>query len=399
MGTFFHPITIIGPTGIRDTLDAMVDTGAMFTTVPTPVLERLGVRPFRTMRVRFVNGETQEWPMGHVEAELDGQRSPILCLFGSPDAPPLLGAHALEAFLLTVDPVEEKLVTKEAGKYPMSVEITDILYLRLETIFRQWDDCQEEGQVDMKCPTCAQNTPDNWQPLSMVTNAKGAELSEPAEEIISMRDRPRDIRYSVSWMVCANDDCQETVIQIQRTGIIWSQGRGMGVGRSEQWLAVPRYANARPIDPVVPEDMRRDYNEASQILDLSPRMSAVLSRRILADLLDTYAQLTDYRLSARIDNFIQDTSHPSRIRENLHVLRSMADFSAHTKRDESDQSIVIDVSREEAKWTLDVVERLFDYFIVTPAQDAARRAEMNEKRKAAGQDPIPDLPDSQQGVP
>ena len=39
---------------------------------------------------------------------------PDTLLLGSSDAPPLIGAHMLEALLLTVDPVEEKLVPKEA---------------------------------------------------------------------------------------------------------------------------------------------------------------------------------------------------------------------------------------------------------------------------------------------
>ncbi|HLB12068.1 MAG TPA: aspartyl protease family protein [Dehalococcoidia bacterium] len=114
MGTFFYPVTLIGPSGETVTLDALVDTGAMFTTIPATVLQRLGVRPFRTLPVRFASGQTAQWGLGQVDAELDGQRMPILCLFGSPDAPPLIGAHALEAFLLTVDPVEERLVPKEA---------------------------------------------------------------------------------------------------------------------------------------------------------------------------------------------------------------------------------------------------------------------------------------------
>ena len=52
--------------------------------------------------------------MAEVQAELDGRRTPTLCLFGSEDAPPLICAHTLEAFLLTVAPVEQKLVPKEA---------------------------------------------------------------------------------------------------------------------------------------------------------------------------------------------------------------------------------------------------------------------------------------------
>ncbi|MBI2304338.1 MAG: hypothetical protein HYU86_06280 [Chloroflexi bacterium] len=114
MGTFFHRITLIGPTGASETLEAMVDTGAMFTTIPRPVLDRIGVTPFDSIPVRFANGQTERWPIGQAEAELNGTKRPILCLFGSVAAPPLIGAHTLEAFLLTVDPVEHKLVPKEA---------------------------------------------------------------------------------------------------------------------------------------------------------------------------------------------------------------------------------------------------------------------------------------------
>ena len=52
--------------------------------------------------------------MGEVDVELEGERIPILCLFGSEDVLPLIGAHSLEAFLVTVDPVEQRLVPKEA---------------------------------------------------------------------------------------------------------------------------------------------------------------------------------------------------------------------------------------------------------------------------------------------
>ena len=38
----------------------------------------------------------------------------VLCFFGAADVPSLLGAHAVDAFLLTVDPVEQKLVPREA---------------------------------------------------------------------------------------------------------------------------------------------------------------------------------------------------------------------------------------------------------------------------------------------
>jgi predicted aspartyl protease len=110
MGTFLHPITIIGPSG-QETLDALVDTGSTFTTIPRPILERLGVSPFTRARLRRATGDVETTDLGEVSAELDGQDPrTVICAFGRPDSPPAIGAHALEAFLLGVDPDQKRLV-------------------------------------------------------------------------------------------------------------------------------------------------------------------------------------------------------------------------------------------------------------------------------------------------
>lgn len=46
------------------------------------------------------------------------------------------------------------------------------------------------------------------------------------------------------------------------------------------------------------------------------------------------------------------------------------------------------MSRGEAEWTLDLVERLFEYFIVTPQRDKKMRVQMDERIKQAGRKPI-----------
>ena len=45
MGTFTHNITLIATSGdARESVEALVDTGATFTSVPASLLERLGVQ-------------------------------------------------------------------------------------------------------------------------------------------------------------------------------------------------------------------------------------------------------------------------------------------------------------------------------------------------------------------
>ncbi len=115
MGTFSHPVTLISPVSDRtETLDGLVDTGATFSSVPATMLASLGVVPQWNARLRLADGRVVEHQMGEVMAELDGARRTIICIFGPPDATALIGAHTLEAFLLAVDPVEQRLVPVDA---------------------------------------------------------------------------------------------------------------------------------------------------------------------------------------------------------------------------------------------------------------------------------------------
>jgi hypothetical protein len=48
-------------------------------------------------------------------AEIDGlHRRTVICVFGEPDVPPLVGAQTLETFLVGVDPDQRRLVPLEA---------------------------------------------------------------------------------------------------------------------------------------------------------------------------------------------------------------------------------------------------------------------------------------------
>ncbi|MGD0205311.1 MAG: DUF4145 domain-containing protein [Dehalococcoidia bacterium] len=147
----------------------------------------------------------------------------------------------------------------------------------------------------------------------------------------------------------------------------------------------------------MPERFRRDFLEAAAILEVSPRMSAVLSRRILADLLEEYAGRDEFRLGSKLKAFSNDTQYLLTVRKNSQYLNEIADFGAHTQKD--DQAQIIDVDRDEAEWTLAFIERLFNLFIIEPAYDEAMRASIEEKSKEARRAELPRLPDEPQGKP
>ncbi|HLF70686.1 MAG TPA: aspartyl protease family protein [Dehalococcoidia bacterium] len=115
MGTFEHPITLTAANGESETINGLVDTGATFSTVSRSTLRRLGVTPFARIRLRLADGNSTEAEVGEVTAQILGMPPrTIICVFGENGAPPSIGAHALEAFLLGVDPDQKRLVPLEA---------------------------------------------------------------------------------------------------------------------------------------------------------------------------------------------------------------------------------------------------------------------------------------------
>ena len=119
MGTFRYALTLLPANGgSPQTVDALVDTGSTFTSVPAPILDDLGIKPHRTINMRLADARSSQRQLGRVTAELKGQREEILCVFGQPDDLPTIGAHTLEAFLLSVDSAKRDLVPSEALRTP-----------------------------------------------------------------------------------------------------------------------------------------------------------------------------------------------------------------------------------------------------------------------------------------
>jgi hypothetical protein len=248
--------------------------------------------------------------------------------------------------------------------------------------------------VYMKCPFCDHDIAATWQTMLTNTDELGRMLNQYPSQISTSVERNNAsvaVTVSVQWLKCQNTRCQEIVIRIARNE------KGIG----ESWIALPKRPNLPVVHQLITDPFRKDYLEAWIILDDSPRMSAVLSRRLLADLLEKYANLKQFRLEDRIDELIKDTRHPLWIRENLHYLREAGNFGAHTQQDKTAVSPatptipvdppIIDVSKDEAQWTLRVIADLFEYFIVAPQKDKEMRTAMDKKLAGAGRKPIEPL--------
>ena len=111
MGPFNWPLRISSMDGqqSRD-IEATVDTGAAYTTLPAKLLRELGVEPMGQRRFLLADGRRVYMDYGQAWASVNGDSVITLVIFGEDDGPALLGAYTLEGLALAVDPVEQRLV-------------------------------------------------------------------------------------------------------------------------------------------------------------------------------------------------------------------------------------------------------------------------------------------------
>jgi hypothetical protein len=164
-------------------------------------------------------------------------------------------------------------------------------------------------------------------------------------------------------------------------------GRVLGNNLGIDWKMVhPESGNRGPTPTSVPSDIAEDYVEACNVLPISPKASAALSRRCLQSILRAHGYKAK-DLAKEVDLLLNETDPmkaiPQSIREAVDSIRNFGNFSAHPISDITSLQI-IDVEPEEAEWCLEILEELFQHYYERPAQAASRKAALNAKLIAAG---------------
>ena len=107
-------IEIAGPSRqYGDSMNALVDTGAFISSVPAPVLCKLGVKPTGKRRVRFGMGKVRDMDYAQIWLRFRGQEIMTFALFNQEWNTPMLGAYSLNGLFMEVDPVDQRLVPIE----------------------------------------------------------------------------------------------------------------------------------------------------------------------------------------------------------------------------------------------------------------------------------------------
>jgi len=185
-------------------------------------------------------------------------------------------------------------------------------------------------------------------------------------------------------------ECRQFIVLL-RHGRYWSHdfndegSRELNEILNEQ-VIFPR-VSFKKIEPEVPDNFRKEFQEAYSVLQVSPRASAAMSRRLLQTILREKFGIKKRTLAEEIDEFLSTQGAPSYLTQAIDAIRNVGNFASHPIKNTQTGEIV-DVEPGEAEWLIDVLEALFDFAFIQPARMEDRRKQLNLKLTAAGKPPM-----------
>ena len=111
MGLTFLELEIANPANpaVMEKLDFLIDSGAIYSVVPTAILERLGIQPLAQQEFRLANGSKVQRKKGMAIFKYGDRIGGADVIFGEEGDTVLLGAFTLEALGLSLDPLRREL--------------------------------------------------------------------------------------------------------------------------------------------------------------------------------------------------------------------------------------------------------------------------------------------------
>lgn len=163
----------------------------------------------------------------------------------------------------------------------------------------------------------------------------------------------RDSSFKIYTLKCANTQCQKIAV----TAINRVTGKQVDLVPQVTMKHYPDY---------IPEQIRRDYEEASMILEASPKAAATLLRRCLQGMIRDFWKVKESRLVDEVDA-LKDKVTPVQWNA-IDGLRKIGNIGAHMERD---VNLIIDIDTDEAKKLLKLIELLFDKWYIARHDEEA----------------------------
>lgn len=181
---------------------------------------------------------------------------------------------------------------------------------------------------------------------------------------------------------CANDVCKELTLLMALQPFRVSAS-GYSMQDKKTFLLNKRIlpeSSSKPQPDYIPAQIREDYREACEILHLSPKASATLSRRCLQGMIRDFAKIVHGTLNQEIISLrkaVEDGTGPKGVSlesvEAIDHVRTIGNIGAHM---EKDVALIIPIDLDEAELLIQLIGSLFEEWYVERHVREQRFAEL-----------------------
>ena len=180
-----------------------------------------------------------------------------------------------------------------------------------------------------QCPYCGHH-----QVLLTTNNYKDNLVSSTAR--IVQISKYGEIGLFINSIACLNLKCKKLTLTV---GLKKKEGFSISTEEPiKQWPLLPD-SIAKPQPDYIPAPIKKDYEEACKIANLSPNASAVLSRRCLESMIKNFCEIKEnslYQSIEKLKNKLENNQAPKGVTEEtieaIDSIRRMGRIGAHMKR-------------------------------------------------------------------
>ena len=152
--------------------------------------------------------------------------------------------------------------------------------------------------------------------------------------------------YIIHSFICANKDCGKISVT------------ALNEKNQKQFDILPQVTMKHYPD-YVPEQIRKDYEEANLILEMSPKSAATLLRRCMQGMIHDFWGITEKNLNAEVTQLKEKIS-PIQW-QAIDGMRKIGNIGANM---EKDVNLIIDIEPDEAKKLLRLIEMLIEKWYI-----------------------------------